>query len=151
MEYWGKAIHEDHGEVLAKIEGLQRATTLEVGPEDLWVMLRHLILNAHQGLEAHLRREEDLFFPALVHLIGEEAGAVRRLREDHRQLRLAAGYLMGLRQGRGPLDPQEVSQATDSLLALLTEHEKTEDRLLLDVLEYSLEPQVLEDLVEQWR
>lgn len=150
MEYWGKAIHDDHGEVLTKIEGLQGATSMQVGPEDLWVTLRHLILNAHQALEAHLRREEDLFFPALVQLIGEEAGAVRRLHEDHRQLRSAIGYLMGLRQERGPLDPREVSLAADSLLALLREHEKTEDRLLLDVLEYSLEPQALLDLVEQW-
>lgn len=147
--HWEAVLREEHDVLEEKVRCLEWVLHLEIGPEDLWVTLRHLILDVKQSLEAHLEREEAVFFPALIRLIGEEAGAVRILQEQHEQLRAGLAYLLKLRGDQGTLNLREVAPAADSLLALLREHEKLEDRLLLDVLKYSMKQRELAALAER--
>lgn len=150
MDYWGQPVRDEHEKVAECVCLLEKATCFEMGPEDLWVTLRHLILDVRKTVEWHLTREEETLFAALIRLLGKEARAVRMLQDQHRQIRQGLAYLLRLHRDGNPLDPREVRDAAEGLATLLREHEKVEDRLLLDVLEYSLEPQELMALADQF-
>ncbi|MBI4314186.1 MAG: hypothetical protein HY594_05165 [Candidatus Omnitrophica bacterium] len=100
MNRWDDLVREEHRILRALAEELQREQQ-----------------RAPAALETHLQGEEEILFPAMARLLGDDANALRLLR-DHNQ---------GLRE--------EVRQRVD-ITQMLDEHEQRVQRLLIDVLEF---------------
>ncbi len=151
MRGWDEAIREAHQGLEDKIRALEKSLHLDIAPEDLWVTVRHLILDVKHALEAHLEEEERVFFPPLEQLIESEAGAIRMLKDQHRQLRGALRYLMSIHQEAGWMDMKEIRLVAEGMTDFLLEHEKVEERLLLDVLGFNMSRRDLKGLDGQIR
>ena len=94
----------------------------------------------------HLRKEEEVLFPALQKLLGENAGALTLLKEQHRELRAALRRIAELLQEPEILEWDTVALVSEDFIDLLDDHEKKEDRLLINVLDLSLQPKELKAL-----
>jgi len=151
MERWDEQVREDHQALESQIGALEAALSLDVGPSDRWVTLRWIVRTVGPALELHLRREEEVLFPALQRLLGQEAGALTLLKEQHRELRASLRSLAGLLSDPDALNWERITLASQSFIDLLEDHEKKEDRLLIDVLEFSLKPQELKNLAQAFQ
>lgn len=148
MERWNEAMHEDHRALASQAGALEAALTIDVSPQDRRVVLSWIIRTLWPELELHLRKEEEVLFPALQRLLGENAGVVTLLREQHQELRSTHRRLAELLQGYEDLNWEGIQIASESLIELLEDHEKKVSRLLLDVLEFNLKPQELKALAQ---
>lgn len=146
MERWDNVVREDHQALESQMGALEAALSIDVGVEDRRVVLSWIIRTLWPALELHLRKEEETLFPALARLLGDSAGAITMLKEQHRELRFALRRVAELVQAPGNLYWEGVNIAAIALIELLEDHEKKEDRLLIDVLQYSLKPQELRSL-----
>ena len=84
---------------------------------------------AHE-LGAHVRQEEDVYFPLIEELAPDHAGEIRRAREAHREL------LEQLRSLRTRLASGDVGGAREGLVRLLERfraHEQAEERLIANL------------------
>lgn len=143
MERWDTQVREDHEALGSQIGALEAALTIDVGQEDRRVVLRWIVRTLWPALELHLRKEEEVLFPALQNLLGKEARAIALLKQQHGELRATLRQLAELLQGNQDLDWEKIRSSGRLLIDLLEDHEKKEDRLLIDVLEYSLKPKEL--------
>jgi iron-sulfur cluster repair protein YtfE (RIC family) len=154
VEGWETQVREDHQQLEAQVGVLKAMLEIEVGAEDRRVTLSRFIRVVGPDLELHLRKEEEVLFPALQRLAGEEAGAISLLNEQHRELRAALKRLAQLGCGCGyhePFDWEKVAQAGQRFVDLLEDHEKKEEQLLIRVLGKALKPQELMTLARQFR
>jgi hypothetical protein len=79
------------------------------------------------GLEAHLDREESLYFPPISALRPDRRGALERLLEDHREIRSALARLQGRLAERDLADGE---RALAVLARRLADHEADEEAFL---------------------
>ncbi|MBI3615164.1 MAG: hemerythrin domain-containing protein [Candidatus Omnitrophica bacterium] len=150
-ERWDERIREEHRSLESQVEVLERILTVDVSPEDRRGALRWLVGSLRPLLEMHLEKEEGTLFPALEHHLGKEADPLEQLRDQHRELRSAVKELTELLQGSRGFHWAEVAGASRLFVDLWEDHEKKEDRLLLDVLEFGLRPQELNGLAQALR
>ncbi len=143
MERWDTQVREDHEALEAQMGALEAALTIDVGQEDRRVVLKWIVRTLWPALELHLRKEEEILFPALQNLLGNQAQAIALLKQQHGELRSTLRQLAELLQGDEGLDWEKITLSGRLLIDLLEDHEKKEDRLLIDVLEFSLKPKEL--------
>lgn len=148
---WEDQVREDHQALQAQVGALEAALSIEVGTQDRRVVLSWIIRNLWPSMELHLRKEEEALFPELQRLLGKSAGALSLLRAQHAQLREGLRHLAELLQDQDNLQWNEIRVAAEAFIHLLDEHEKLEERLLLDVLRCHLKPKDLKPLAEAYR
>lgn len=144
-------VREDHRALEAQVGALEAALSIEVGHQDRRVAISWIIRTLWPSLELHLRKEEEALFPQLRSLLGKSAGALTLLKGEHAQIRACLRRLAELIQDQDNLHWDEIHIAAEAFIHLLDEHEKLEERLLLDVLRYNLKPKELEPLAEAFR
>lgn len=143
---WEAEVREDHQALEAQAGALEAALSIDISPQDRRVVLSWIVRGLWPSLELHLRKEEDALFPALQKLLGESAGSLTLLKEQHRELRSGLRRVAELLQETESTNWEGLALAAQSFIDLLEDHEKKEDRLLLDVLEFSLKPKELKAL-----
>lgn len=151
MKPWDALIREDHHALESQAGALEAALSIDLSTQDRRVVFSWILRGLSPSLELHLRKEEAVFFPALQRLLGESAGALVLLQQEHQELRRVLRHLAELLQDWERIDWQMVTLASEAFLHLLEEHEKKEDRLLVDVLEHSLKPKQLKGLAQQFQ
>ena len=146
MERWEEQVREDHQALEAQAGALEAALSIDVGPHDRRVVLSWIVRGLWPSLELHLRKEEEVLFPALQKLLGKDAGAISLLKEQHRELRSALRRIAELLQEPEISNWDSIALASEAFIDFLEDHEKKEDRLLIDVLDFSLKPKELKAL-----
>jgi iron-sulfur cluster repair protein YtfE (RIC family) len=145
---WSEGVHEDHRTLVAEAQALDAALSVDITPQDRRVVLGWIVRTLWPALELHLRKEEEVLFPALEKLLGKEAGALTLLKEQNGELRLSHRRLAELIQPTENLSWEAIRIAVGGFLELLEDHEKKVERLLIDVLEFNLSPKELKGLAE---
>ena len=117
--------------------------------------IRRVVLLAHQLqrlLAAHFRREEELFFPALLRRLGGAGYLVRRLRDEHQQglelVRLIGRTLATVDEH---VDVDHLRRRADVLHGLLQTHSRFEDGLFYLLAEVLLNDVEQRELLERFR
>jgi len=117
--------------------------------------IRRVVLLAHQLqrlLAAHFRREEELFFPALLRRLGGAGYLVQRLRDEHQQglelVRLIGRTLATVDED---VDVDHLRQRADLLHGLLQTHSRFEDGLFYLLAEVLLDETEQEALLDKFR
>ncbi len=151
MNRWSDGVHEDHETLASQAGALEAALGMDIGPEDKRVALSWVIHALWPSLELHLRKEEETLFPVLQRLLGENAGALTLLRRQNQELRLAHRHLAELLKEQGRFALEEIKIDSYAFIDLLEDHEKKVQRLLLDVLEFSLGPKELAVLAQKFQ
>ncbi|MBI3332466.1 MAG: hemerythrin domain-containing protein [Candidatus Omnitrophica bacterium] len=140
-------MRKDHEALEAQVGALRAVLATDAGTEDRRATLQRFIRAIGPDLELHLRKEEEVLFPALQKLAPEKGDAILFLKEQHGQLRTALRQLAGSVCGCEPeLNWKETAHAGQKFVDLLEEHEKKEEQLLIRVLEISLKPNELIEL-----
>ncbi len=153
MQRWDTQVRDEHEALRGQVGALEAAMKADVSPQDRKVSLAWITIRAlGPSLEFHLRKEEEVLFPALQRLLGKKGKAIEFLKQQHQELRLALRSLAGLVCDCG-CEPEacnwkEVASASQRFRELFEEHEKREDQLLKEALELSLKPQELKNLVQ---
>ncbi|MBI3616328.1 MAG: hemerythrin domain-containing protein [Candidatus Omnitrophica bacterium] len=155
MERWDDQVTQDHQALEAQVGVLKLILTEDIAEQDRRGAFKRFIRAIGPALVLHLRKEEQVLFPALEKLSGEKSDAIVVLREQHQQLLVLLKYLAELECwcGCGPesFDWKEVARAGQRFVNLLEEHERREDQLLIHVLESSLKPQELKNLARAFQ
>ncbi|MBI3292716.1 MAG: nitrite reductase, copper-containing [Elusimicrobia bacterium] len=151
MERWDDKVHEDHEALASQAGAMEAALTIEMGPEDRRVVFSWIIRMLWPALELHLRKEEEVLFRALQRLLGENASAILVLKEQHRQLRGAHRHLAELIQPGGHMNWDVISIASEAFIELLEDHDRKIERLLLDVLRFSMNGRELKKLAQDFQ
>jgi len=124
---------------------------MDLASADQRVILSWTLRSLWPELELHLRREEEALLAGLARLLGRDASALVMLRKEHGDLRGGFRHLAELLQDPERLEWDRITLAVEGFLCLLEEHEKVGDRLLLDVLKYSLNRDELKRLVREYQ
>ena len=147
---WDRCIREDHETLDSQAEALKFALEHPSGPRDRRVAVGQILRSFGPRLESHLWKEEHVFFPALRQLLGSNAGMLDILLGQHSQLREHLQRLTDLLED--PRRPwEEIAKTGQCLVELLEDHEEKEGRFLLEILEFSLQPEELMALARQFR
>ncbi len=155
MEKWDSPVKEDHEALKIQVGTLKAALEKTSADEDRRDNLRRFIRVMGPDLELHLKKEEEVLFPALERLLGGKPEEIALLREQHGQLRALLRYIAHLECECGCKDPasewKEIATAGQRFVDLLEEHEKNEETQLVRVLELSLKPQELLGLAREFQ
>ncbi len=147
---WGECIREDHESLDSQAGALKFVVDHPTGPRDRRVAVGLILRSFSPRLESHLWKEEQVFFPALRHLLGSNAGMLEILLNQHGQLREQLRRLTDLLEDPGQ-SWEAIAREGQCLVDLLEEHEEKEGRFLLEILEFSLQPEELMTLARQFR
>ena len=148
MKSWDEEVREDHQALESQMKALEATFQINVESEDRLVVLRWIVRNLDSSLEPHMRKEEEILFPMLEQLLGEKINVVLMLRRQHKKLRLKIRHLMQLLESSQFVDWDKISLACEGFISLFENHEKTEERLMIDVLELSLKPKEIKALTQ---
>ncbi len=111
------------------------------------------LLETDLGL--HLRKEEEVLFPALAACLGQEGGPIGVMLMEHEDLRRSLRALStafgALQADPRSASPEEVRQVGYGLIGLLRQHIKKEDHMLFPMAGSSLDRGQLLALGEQMR
>ena len=151
MKPLAELLHKEHETLKTQAGVLDTALGIAVPAQDRRVVLSWTLRNLGPEVELHLRKEEEAFSPALQRLLGKNAGALALLRKDHEGIRANLRHLAELLQDPNNLEWDRIELAVQSFLYLFEEHEKVEDRLLLDVLKFNLSQKELKTLAEAYQ
>lgn len=147
MERLSGTIKQDHEALEAEAGALKSVLAAEEAEEARRAALKQFIRIMGPDLELHLRKEEEVLFPALQRLSGERAAAIGLLKEQHGQLRWLLRRLAGLvcecDRASGAADWRAIAETSQQFIGLLEDHEGKEEQLLIHALEERLEPQEL--------
>ncbi len=150
-ECWNRQIQEDHRVLDSERKALKAVLEKPVGLKDLRVHLLQILRSLEPRMKLHLRREEEVLFPAFEHLLGGGSGVLTLLKDQHDELRALLDKLSELLWDRESSSWQNIAETGESLIALLETHEEKEGRFMVDILESSLQPQQLMDLARQFQ
>ncbi len=151
MIEWDSQLRQEHDDLDAQVKLLEQALAGKNGPQSRWGALSHLVIRSlGPHLELHLRKEEQVLFPALEKIAGGEIEEVRKLIEQHQQLRATLRELADQlsEPRRENINWRQVSESGEKFMRALGEHERQEEHMLKDVLEASLKPRELMKLAE---
>ncbi len=148
MTRWDERIRDEHEALRAQAEDLSAVLSMSTtDPESRRSALVWLLRNVGATLDAHLQQEERAGFPALAQLLGSDANALVLLRTQHREVRAALAALHRRCErpwnGDAALQWDAIQREGAFFVSLLEDHEQKIERLLIDVLEYSLPTQAL--------
>ncbi len=150
MGIWCEGVEREHEILLQQAEALETALTVDVPPEERRIVLSWIIRNLWPALGLHLRKEEEVLFPAVRRLLGEGAGAVTLMREQHQELREAHRRLAELLQFQEHVDWVAIHVAAEGLINLMEDHQNKERHLILDVMGFSLKLKNLKELAGEF-
>ncbi len=151
MERWDAAVWEDHRALKRQADVLDSALKVNVGDEDRRVVLSWTLRSLWPEMDLHLRKEEETLLVRLESLLGGDSGALETLRREHADLRAGFRHLAELIQDSSCLEWDRIELAVEGFLYLLEKHEELGERLLLDVLQYSLNRKERISLMETYR
>ena len=140
-------VRKDHEAIDAQVGALDAVFKVGVAPNDRWIALKWILRSLTPAMNAHLQREEEIQFPALEQLSGVHATAILLLDDQHRRIRSSLKQLDELIYQR-PVPWEQIAEASQRFVEMLKDHEKSEERLLLDVLETGLKRSELLQLTE---
>ena len=146
MKPWDEQIRKEHETLRIHAEVLSSTLGVDAAGQDRRVVMNWTVRNLWPEVELHLRKEETVFFAKLKQLIGENAGALTLLEQEHAQLRAGMRRLSELLQHAANPDWDRIRMAVNGFLDQLEEHERLTSGLTLDVLLYSLKPHELHNL-----
>ena len=112
--------------------------------------LELLVANLEPDLEEHLCREEQVLFPALLRMLNGESEMLTLLQERHEELRKQLKNFKTLAADSEASSKEELAKVGRGFVDLLQDHEDKEERFLLDMLDYCLEPKELDKLAKQF-
>lgn len=121
VHFAARAVHEDSGGDAAPVPGLG-------------LQLRQHCLAFCESLEFHHTSEDAHVFPALAAQYPHLAGALERLRDEHRTVARIQGELLVLLAGIGTADPLAFRAELERMSQELTAHLDYEEESLLPVL-----------------
>ena len=147
---WNHQIQEEHRILDSQREALKNFLEQPTGPRDRRSHAAKILCSLGPCLRLHLRREEQVLFPAFEHLLGGPSGALALLRTQHDDLRALLDRLAQLLENREKDSWQTIVETGEALVALLEDHEQKEGRLMANILEYSLQPQQLMELAREF-
>jgi iron-sulfur cluster repair protein YtfE (RIC family) len=150
MERWDEEIRRDHEGLKSQLDALGAVLQVEAVPEDQRGLLVEVFRPLRTTLEVHLVKEEEVLFPAFMELSGGEERALILLQDEHQQLRVAASRLGVLLENPESSDWDTLTRESQFFIRLLEDHEAKESRLLMDLLEYGLEPEQLMCLAQEF-
>ncbi len=150
MKPWDELIHKEHETLKTQAGVLDTTLGIDVPAQDRRVVLSWTLRNLGPEVELHLRKEEEALFPTLKHLLKGGGSALILLRKDHEEIRTSLRHLAELLQDPSNLDWDRIELAVQAFLYLFEEHEKIEDRLLLDVLQFNLNHKELMALADKY-
>ncbi len=152
MNKWQSQVSEEHELLHDRVDAMKAALdeeTLEKKFKTLCEIERIL----GPDLELHLKKEEEVLFPALRWLAGKKAEGLDAIQEQHGQLRESFQRLAALlcQCGCVPAAPKwrEIENRTWQFVRMLQEHEEKERLLVLEVLEAGLQPDALVRLAQE--
>ena len=148
MKPWNEQVQEDHEGLESQIRALEAAFKINVESKDRLIVLRWIVRNLNLSLEPHMRKEEEILFPMLEQLLGEKSNVVLVLKRQHKKLRMRIKHLMKLLEDSQFVDWDKISLACEGFIGFFEDHEKRENRLMVDVLEHSLKPKELKALTK---
>lgn len=146
MGQWDDPVRRDHRALADQLDQLEAVLELGEAEAEYLVIVRSAVRGILAMLEPHMGREEQFLFPVLRRLLGREAHAIALLEVEHHALRTHLRALTGRLEHETPHACHEIAEEGRRFIQLLRDHEKTEDRLLLDVLHYSLSPTELDTI-----
>ncbi len=153
MKPWHAEVLEDHETLKKQLNVFQDTLCGDQKGLERYAALCRILRVIGPDLELHLKKEEEVVFPALDRLAaGPQRRALAALRKQHDQLREILHRLAGLLcqcEGIKKLKWAQIAKAGRAFIDLLTEHEQREDRLLAEVLESGLKPAELMQLGQQ--
>ena len=154
VERWEAQVRQDHQQLEAQVGALKAVLEIDAAVRDRLVALSRFVRVIGPDLELHLRKEEEIFFPALHKLAGEEAGAIALLKEQHQKLRATLKHLAQLVCECGcqeKFDWEGAASSGKKFVDLLEDHEGKEEQLLIRALEKGLKPKELLELARQFQ
>ena len=153
---WDREVHKEHKNLQARMGALQMV--LEKKPHSskhLEDLSCNILRTLGPDLELHLRKEEQVLFPALEKISSEASDEIRTFSRQHEKLRETVRYLAGLlcqcENRPDKADWKEITETSKKFVQLLQEHEGKEEKFLTHVLESSLKPQELVRLAQTFR
>ncbi len=99
--------------------------------------MQEWLLRYREALEAHFALEEEVLFPALRGLHPQREGDLDRLSEDHQRFQ---GQLLEIERGLRTAYGHESASRIEAFRESLEEHEKREERLVVQLLDVASEP-----------
>ncbi len=152
MDEWQSQVSEEHELLHARVDAM-RAALGEETPEKKFKTLCEIARILGPDLELHLKKEEEVLFPALRWLAGKKAEGLDAIQNQHGQLRESFQRLATLlcQCGCAPaaLAWNEIEERTRQFVRILEEHEEKERLLVLEVLEIGLQPDALVRLAKE--
>lgn len=137
---WVEIMRDEHQMLRAQAQDLESVLAMpSVDPTQRWGAMAWLVRQLAPSLTAHLQREGTVLLPELERLLGRQAGALAVVKAEHEELRTVLARLQACVAMTGPALPAEERQQLGSLLVeLLDDHEVKVERLVMDVLAFSL-------------
>ena len=152
MSGWDGQVKQDHEDLDAEVKMLgELLASKPDGAQPRWGALSHLVIRSlGPQLEIHLRKEEQILFPALEKLSGRKLEDLQLLIIQHEKLRTSLRQLANrlAEPRRQDVAWDKVSQAARDFMETLSEHERQEERLVKTALESALKPAELVKLAE---
>lgn len=104
------------------------------------------------GLQRHIRIEEELLFPAFEEAtgMGQGSGPTGVMRSEHQEILRLLGEIRDLFEGRPPAAP-DFEPLRSALVALLSEHNAKEERILYPMSDQMVPPGQLAELVQRMK
>jgi hemerythrin-like domain-containing protein len=110
-----------------------------------WSRAANIFQDFVQGMERHLRIEEELLFPAFEHRSGITGGPTELMRLEHAQMR---GLLGEMRQALERCDLDDYLGVSETALIMMQQHNLKEEQVLYSMMDGMLGEQIPE-LLEQ--
>ena len=149
-DLWDAPVRQEHRRLKKGALVLDSALSIETSSLSRRVVLSWGLKNLWPELDMHLRKEEEALFPSLERLLGRDSGARAMLHREHEDLRAGFRHLAELVQDPTHLEWDRIELAVEGFLYLLEEHEKLEDRLLLNVLAHRMGKKELAAVSEEF-
>ncbi len=104
------------------------------------------------GLLRHIKIEEELLFPAFEEAtgLGSSGGPTGVMRSEHLEIQRLLGEIQDLFTGEPPA-PEAFEPLRSALVALLSEHNAKEERILYPMSDQMVPPGRLAELVQQMK
>jgi len=103
--------------------------------EQRWEEAQELHARFSRALDAHLRAEENVLFPAFESATGSTSGPTQVMREEHKQMR---DILERLRQAASQHQSETFCDLGETLLILMQQHNLKEENILYPMCDRSL-------------
>ncbi|MBI4226754.1 MAG: hemerythrin domain-containing protein [Candidatus Omnitrophica bacterium] len=131
---WVEIVRADQERLRAQAADLRDALAVTgVAPGARRGAVAWIVHQLAPALETHLQQQEEVLLPVLERLVGRHAGVLALVRAEYQALRETAACLQAQVEG-----PGDLGAVVQLLMDLLADHEVKTERLVVDILSYTL-------------